>query len=77
MLHRTDIVWKVFGIDKAAEEGRDPTFFLCLHLEQIVEDSYKPYGYLAFSIAHEENTVTESHMTCVLLRSQPYVSDGN
>ena len=76
MLHRTDIVWKVFGIDKAAE-GHDPTFFERPHLEQIVEDSYKPYGYLAFSFAHEEQTVTGSHMTCVLLRSQPYVSDGN
>ena len=43
------MVWKVFGIDKAAE-GRDPTFFERPHLEQIVEDSYKPYGYLAFSI---------------------------
>ena len=66
MLHRTDIVWKVFGIDKAAEEGRDPTFFLCLHLEQIVEDSYKPYGYLAFSIAHEERIVRQSHDLCTL-----------
>ena len=71
-------MWKVFGIDKAAEEGRDPTFFLCLHLEQIVEDSYKPYGYLTFSIAHREKSVlSDSHMTRVLLRSQPYVSDGN